>query len=1209
MLVIGASGCGKSSLLRAGLAPDFCVPQWFARIARGRYAIMRPGGGDPIGSLVRALTADNCLPNLKSRIGGGEAELRHLLRTDAASATRLIRAELETSLLAGTPLVRGDRIGLLVIVDQLEEVFQPSLSDGERATFLRMLGELSRSCNAAAEGVTQVLVACSMRSDLLGHLWKSDDFAELADADAHFLLRPPDRNAIEEIVRGPAKEAGLSFEVDPQTGRDLALEIVDAAARCQDSLPLLSFVLDQLWQRCSSDGVLTFAAYEQLGGLEGALANRAEAVYCQLSDQERAALAPLIGQLVRIGDPRRGMEQSVESRLAPMSAFPEGSAERSLIEKLSAPAARLLALDGDHESAQVHVAHEALLTHWPRAQQQIELDRLDILVRQRVEWAWGQWEVAVPAERADRLLAPGAPLREAESLLRRRPGFLDDAMAAFVVRSAEHRTEAEFRTQQLVAESKREVQSARTLQIAAESRNRELAGASAAGAALDACRHLDRRVLEAELEVLKSIGHDHRFEARLARAWSDPTIRDIASVPGTDEFIELSVSADGRLAAVTRRDSSIQLIDVPSGAFIGHPIGPGDSGASGFDSRIALSPCGRFLASAHLRAFVLWETTTRTVIDVQRLEASVTSLAFHPKSTAIAIGCSDGGLRVWDRLARATQFYSRIHRDEVCCLTFSLDGNTLVTGGRDKTIQVLSTSTWLTLSEPKRCSSSVWAVGASADGRLLAAGTQDQLLVWQVGEQEPSHQFTSFGVSRVMPIHGGRYILSASQAGFLEFWDLRAGRRLGRPFPVPRAQINTTATAPDLSVLITTCRDSVVRDWDPVLMLLDAKSATDRGGNVEELCFSKDSRSLATICPEGKIQIWDAATGIPVISRTFSDRLGQAATSFDDSGSQLRLVGVRGKIASLDSTTLRPSRSMTIDAKAPSRRSRRWTICASGAVAAVRTDLESVQVIDTRTGRLTCEFPCGDAPGFRNLALSDGGDFVAVSESDPPEAAFKSKRYVIRVMSALTGEQRGEVLQGSGEVIESICVSADGTMVACGSWNNHIHLWHVSEDPRNPRLLSGHRDHVVDLAFSPDGKTLASTSLDGTVRLWSATTGRPIGEALDSDIDRPERIAFSPDGTVLAVAGAGGLRLLHASSQRERHDYCREVLESMNGAAARLKRRPEMNSADPIDLYAMLDSMLADCGESETARRGLLMAFERMCRSGRESDIAEAGDA
>lgn len=423
VLVMGASGVGKSSLVKAGLLPDLALPGMVGKVALCRYAMMRAGtGDDPIDELSAALCAPTGLPELAA-LQVAPAALADLFRAAPAQALLPINQGLGAARLAAGLLPEAE-IRLVIVIDQLEELFTTQLLTPEaRARFIDVLAAL------AAAG--PVWIIATMRSDFFDRLETLPALARLTEG-GRYLLTPPDEAEIGQIVLQPGLAAGLRFEFDSKAGQSLDEVIRRAAGKNAGALPLLEFLLDQLWQARTPSGLLSFAAYEALGGLEGALGKRAEEVFAALPPAVRAELPSLLRALVTVG---QGSEAAATARLVPLSLFSPGTPRRQLVDTFLAPTARLLVVEGDGDDTLLRVAHEALLTHWERARRQIADDRADLQIRARLEQAAALWSSAT-VQRDSLLLHAGLPLSEAEDFVARRRDELDPMVLRFVSESA-----------------------------------------------------------------------------------------------------------------------------------------------------------------------------------------------------------------------------------------------------------------------------------------------------------------------------------------------------------------------------------------------------------------------------------------------------------------------------------------------------------------------------------------------------------------------------------------------------------------------------------------------------------------------------------------------------------------------------------------------------------------------------------------------------
>jgi formylglycine-generating enzyme required for sulfatase activity len=421
VMVFGASGSGKSSLVKAGLLADLGLPGMIGRVALIRHALLRPSdqGGHPIEALAAAMMQHGtALPELAhAPLDYTVESLAALLREAPAYAVPPMRQALgkagQAAGLAGAGEAR-----LVIVVDQLEELFtQEQLPASEREIFVTALEALAQS------GL--VWVAATMRSDFFDRLETLPALAALSAGEGRYLLLPPDEAEIGQIIRGPARESGLRFEIDPVPAQGLDEVILHAAGRAGGALPLLSFLLDQLWRRRTPEGMVAFTAYNDLGGLEGAIGRRAEEVFRDQPDTVRNELVALLRALVTVTG------GTATSRSAPLAQFPEGSPGRALVDAFLDPTARLLVVDG----ALLRLAHEALLTHWPRARDQVAADSRDLELRGRLEEEAARWRAAALGDKRGRVLPAGLRLDEGRALCTRWGDALPAEVTAFVTAS------------------------------------------------------------------------------------------------------------------------------------------------------------------------------------------------------------------------------------------------------------------------------------------------------------------------------------------------------------------------------------------------------------------------------------------------------------------------------------------------------------------------------------------------------------------------------------------------------------------------------------------------------------------------------------------------------------------------------------------------------------------------------------------------------
>ena len=331
--IVGPSGSGKSSVLRAGLLPALA-----GGVLPGsegwRRLLLRPGER-PLDELRRVL------------VSGAEDPLAEAL--DALPANER----------------------LLLAVDQLEELFTACRSDAERAAFAATLAR------AAADREGRALVVVALRADFYGRFAAYPGLAELLGAN-HVLVGPMQASELRRAVELPAGRVGL--RVEPE----LADALIDDVEGEPGALPLLSTALLELWQK-REDDKLTLASYRESGGVHGAVARLAEGTYGRIPDERRPIVRALMLRLVGEDE-----GDAPVRRRAPLAEL-DLERDRWVADVLATLADSRLVTVGE---GSVEVAHEALLREWPRLREWIEEDTEGRRLRRQITQAATEWDAA-----------------------------------------------------------------------------------------------------------------------------------------------------------------------------------------------------------------------------------------------------------------------------------------------------------------------------------------------------------------------------------------------------------------------------------------------------------------------------------------------------------------------------------------------------------------------------------------------------------------------------------------------------------------------------------------------------------------------------------------------------------------------------------------------------------------------------------------------
>lgn len=408
VLVLGPSGSGKTSLIRAGV---------LARLIDGSAALnLRLQNNlyfdcadlaesdlyQALGSVLLDAETGAGLPLFAS---DSAASLGQRLATDVASVLAPLVQEAAAS---------GKRCALFI--DRFEALLRhPAIGEAERCAFVDLLERF------AGSGAMLLLLAC--RNDFYPHLASHGVLMALKATGGHVDVAAPSGAEIAQMVRQPARAAGLRFGVRQADGAALDDELCAAARDRPDTLPLLQYCLEELYRQRTPDDTLSFAVYQQLGGIDGAIGARAEQVLTSLTATQMAALPHVLSLLVQVAED----ELAVTARPAPWSALANMAAEE-LVKALVD--ARLFSSSLHGGTPVFGLAHEALLRRWPRVVEWIDSHRQSLQVRTRVAASARRWDAN--GRSRDLLLPRGLQANQARLLQADSPLSLEPLTAAYI---------------------------------------------------------------------------------------------------------------------------------------------------------------------------------------------------------------------------------------------------------------------------------------------------------------------------------------------------------------------------------------------------------------------------------------------------------------------------------------------------------------------------------------------------------------------------------------------------------------------------------------------------------------------------------------------------------------------------------------------------------------------------------------------------------
>ncbi|WP_405894434.1 WD40 repeat domain-containing protein [Streptomyces sp. NBC_00104] len=1004
-----------------------------------------------------------------------------------------------------------------VVVDQFEEVFTLCQDEAERARFIELL-------LTARDPAFRLRVVIAVRADFCP---RCADHPELADAlrRAGLAVGPMTADELRDAVVKPALAAGVLVE------RSLVTRIVEEVLDRPGALPMLSHALLETWRR-RKGRMLTTAAYEAAGGLNGAIATTAEEVYGQLSASQ-AVVARLV--LLRLVEPGRGTVDTGRPFTAAELRECRHSETPVVVERLAR--ARLLTVDDEV----VRFAHEALITCWPRLHGWVERDRERLRHHRQLTEAVRAW---LEHDRDPGTLYRGTRLARAEEMF---PGHDSDPALGAVERS--------FLTAACEAREAERRAAARSTR-----RSRQLVGAVSAVLAV---------ALVTGLAAWRQ--HDHNQRQR-----TEYSARRIAAVADglrtTDPRAALLLSvAAWRIAPLpeTRRALLGSLAQPEQDAF--------SDAASGRRSQRFLADSGRTLLSVDDHTWQTWNLGTRRTIASGRLPDGEV-LAAAPDARLLAIAGKEGSVRLWDThtghwaggeasppgqegfafgASGRSYVVGEADGDHVWLRSIA-DGRVLFETPKAGPVNVVpSADDRLVAVCPAGKTPQVWELDGRrhavvvhgswerapevcgeesavlfGGGGRFAAVSEDEVWVWDVRSGDLVAEIRDPGVRHASFDRNGTFLATAGSSDEIRVW------RLSDPAaPALRHSVNNQHLHGGLA-------------WDPgprVLRYLEGSTvhtldltttvtAAWRASPMDGTLISPNGRVFVTAERVGagfRFQLLGTEDGrlirtLPSPSRPLPvSRDGGPAVPGDGAVPQMAFSPdgsrfVYGVTASGGRSA--PQRFTVWDLTRDREQS---TLDLAGTVSATAVTALAV-TSDGRTLFIT-RTPATGEPGNERWDTTtrrriDGPDLAGARLALSP----REKLVVGDNRVARDDFGRSVALDlVQGEHITALAFSPDGHSLAAGDRTGRAALWDGRLHRRAgilpnvfPRPLGDTPEAVAALALSPDGHTLAVGGEVGTLQLWDTASQQPLGAPLPTPGEPIRSLAFSPDNTTLLVAGS-----------------------------------------------------------------------------------------
>jgi WD40 repeat protein len=1035
LAVIGPSGSGKSSVVRAGVVP--ALRRGTLTGSRHWFIVEMIPGAQPLAELAGALlkVAVSQPRNLLKQLQNDERGLLH-------ATQRLLPGGAETE--------------LVLVIDQFEEVFTLVEDEAARAHFLNSL------LTAVTDPHSRLRVILTLRADFYDRPLLYTGLSELVRQRTE-VVTPLTAEELQHAIVGPAERVGVGMEAD------LVGAIVADVSEQPGMLPLLQYALTELFER-RVGRLMTLDAYQTSGGVTGALARRADALYEGLQPAEQAATQQLFLRLVTLGE---GMEDTrrrvLRSELTALTSEGRGTRNgagivhhSSVMDKVIDIYDRYRLLTGDRDpitrAPTVEVAHEALIRTWARLRDWLDQSRDDLRLQRRLASAAAEWS---HAGRDPSYLASGVRLEQFSDWAATTQLALNEDERAYLQASLAERERAQ------AAETTRHE---RELALERRSRSvlRALVGvfvvATVIGLGLAALAFSQRQVAQRnaetarQQETLAKTNADAASRNAEEASRSAAVSRDLglasgaqaaASAGNTDLALTLALAGNSMEPALPREELTLAEAAYTPGArrvFDGHTEQV---------SSVAFLPDGRRAVSGGIdKVAILWDLETgKSIRTFEGHEDEIGTIAVSPDGKRLLTGSNDTTMILWDietgELIRTFEGQG----DEIQGVAISHDGKRALSSSQDSTLILWDLDTGAQIRRLEGHAQEVKNAAFSPDDKTAISSSADQtLILWDLATGQPLRKFEGlkFEINDVKFSPDGSTILSGSADGLTVLWDTASGREIRR-FAGHTDEIWSVAYSPDGKAAASGSADTTISIWD-LQTGERLRHLAGHGAQVKSVRFSPDGNSLLSGSQDKTMRWWNLDFGAEIRRFTgHTDEVSRVAISPD---------GTKALSGSSDNTLIL------------------W---------------------DLKTGKQIFQMS-GHEESIQGLAFSPDGKTAISAAND---------NFLI-----LWNLEKGQFVRrfdGHEKQVTSVAFTPDGKQALSGSLDKTLLLWDVAS-AQPIRKFEGHTGNIRTVAISPDGKTAISGGVDNVIRLWDLATGQEI-RTFDGHTATVRDVSFNADGT------------------------------------------------------------------------------------------------
>jgi WD40 repeat protein/energy-coupling factor transporter ATP-binding protein EcfA2 len=1091
LAVVGPSGSGKSSVVQAGVIPSL-------RPSHPLVTVFTPGN-QPLTELASSLH------NIYLESTSTEAILSRLKESEEALyfITRELAEDNQKN--------KGISTRVLIVVDQFEELFTQTANEDERKQFISLLLKTKEKANG------KVSLVITMRSDFIGKCALYPDLNTFLN-DHLVQIEPMSQEELLMAIEEPARLTSLNFEPG------LVQKILDDVKGAYSELPLLEYALLELFNR-RKGVLLTHMDYEEIGGVDGALVEKAEEEYKKLDSTQQEMLRRMF--VFRLIQPGEGTEDTRRrsSREELVAIGGNRKLAEALINHWSGPEVRMLTSYQEQNQDYIDVAHEALIRKWGRIKKWLSEDRQDSLLIGRIRQDSLEWKAS---NNDAAYLYHGTRLYQMEEFFKKREADFTELEQDFIQSCIANREE------QLRQEVNRREKELETVKAMAKAKEQQLADAQKLGEAQQKKLKYSKILL---LTIFGStiligvflyyinLGKEDAQNQLIKNYWSN------AKIARKEQDILKYLHFVGEAHKINKDKTfgNYLLSDVQS-----------------YLPRIRLSNIlkhddeeltGAIINENETRIFiwgekgtaVIWDAINgRKVSELMKQNVSILGAIINKDGTHIISWGKDGKIRRWDTESMEQVGDSIDHNSEsLLGAVFNKDENQFLTWGSNGTARLWQTESGEQVGKPMEheIGPILGAVFNKNGNRILTWGWDGTARLWnssdglQVGK--PMEHEIGPILGAVFNKNGNR-ILTWGWDGTARLWNSSDGLQVGNSMKHENGQ--------DLAAVTLDKNEAgyYIRGWD-VLDSLSNKNGIGAQENSAVLgaIFSENESSIITWGVDGKARLWNADRG-EQLGNSMEHASGPVLGALKNEN-RILTWGWDGTVRLWDTVTGKEV----------------WRIEHEygPVINAFFLKNENRVLIEGQSGTAEIwETADGDQEGV-NFVNKFEGVFGFFQSDDKTQILTLGDRGA-SLWDTETGERVGVMMDSENGIVSRAIFYPRGKRILTWGKEGTARIWEISSE-RLMKLSIKHENGYVLGAVSKQNETQIITSgEDGILRFWKTVSGNLINDPIEHHIGPVLGAVFNEDKTqVLTWEKDGTLRFWKTSSGEQ----IGEPIEHKNG--------------------------------------------------------------